>query len=191
MRENQVNPSNLEEIIMALIKTVSPEAAQGEVKDIYDKMMQNVGVVPSPLQLASASPGVLKFHWESIKYFSQHPNLGFGLLSAIRFLVAEHLHYAFCTDFNKSILKKQGLSDEDIEEMIRDPLKAPLEDKEQAMLGFVMKAIKSPEAVAQPDIDQLHDTGWTDRDILDALVHGTNMVGSSILMKAFKMDRVC
>ena len=75
--------------------------------------------------------------------------------------------------------------------MRKDPLKAPLENKEQAMLGFVMKAIKSPDAVEQQDMDQLHDMGWTDRDILDALVHATNMVGASILMKTFKMDVVC
>ena len=59
------------------------------------------------------------------------------------------------------------------------------------MLGFVMKAIKSPDAVVQQDMDHLHDFGWSDRDILDALAHGTNMVGSSILMKTFKMDVVC
>ncbi len=75
------------------------------------------------------------------------PRPGFAMLSTIRFLVAKHLNFAFCTDFNKNILKKQGLSDEDIEEMTKDPLKAPLEDYEQAMLGFVMKAIKSPDAV--------------------------------------------
>jgi len=59
------------------------------------------------------------------------------------------------------------------------------------MLGFVLKAIASPDDVDQQDMDRLHDTGWTDRDILDALAHGTNMVGSSIWMKAFKMDMAC
>jgi hypothetical protein len=176
---------------MAIIQTVSPEKAEGETKKIYDMMLENVGVVPSPLQLASASPGILNFSWESIKYYSQHPTLGFALLSTIRFLVAKHLNYAFCTGFNKTILKKQGLSDDDIDDMIKDPLKAPLEEKEQAMLSFVMKAIKSPDAVEQQDMDKLHDLGWTDRDILDALAHGTNMVGASILMKTFKMDMVC
>ncbi|MFC1533380.1 carboxymuconolactone decarboxylase family protein [Thermodesulfobacteriota bacterium] len=176
---------------MAIIQTVSPEKAEGETKKIYDIMLQNVGVVPSPLQLASASPGILNFNWESIKYYSQHPTLGFALLSTIRFLVSEHLNYAFCRNFNKNILKKQGLSDEDIDEMIKDPLKTPLEDKEQAMLGFVMKAIKTPDSVEQQDMDKLHDMGWKDRDILDSLVHGTNMVGSSILLKTFKMDVVC
>ena len=176
---------------MAIIKTVSPETAEGETKKIYDMMLQHVGVVPSPLQLASASPGILNFQWEAIKYYSQHPTLGFALLSTIRFLVAEHLNYAFCTEFNKTILKKQGLSDEDIDELMKDPRKAPLEDKERAILDFVMKAIKSPDAVEQGDMDQLHDMGWTDRDILDAMVHATNMVGASILMKTFSMDMVC
>ena len=83
------------------------------------------------------------------------------------------------------------MTEEDIERMVEDPFEAPLEDKERAMLGFVMKAIKTPDAVAQEDMDRLHEMGWTDGDILDALAHGTNMVASSILMKTFKLDRTC
>jgi len=54
-----------------------------------------------------------------------------------------------------------------------------------------MKAIETPDAVGKEDMDQLHEVGWTDNDILDALTHGTNMIGSSILMKTFKMDQIC
>jgi len=38
---------------------------------------------------------------------------------------------------------------------------------------------------------QLHDLGWQDSEILEALSHGTNMISSSILMKTFKMDQAC
>ncbi len=85
----------------------------------------------------------------------------------------------------------QGMSEEDIEKIVDDPLQAPLEDKERDMLAFVMKAIETPAAVVQEDMDHLHELGWTDSDILDALTHGTNMIGSSILMKTFKMDQTC
>ena len=85
----------------------------------------------------------------------------------------------------------QGLSDEDIEKMEKDPLQAPLDDKDRAMVSFVMKAVKSPDDIAAQDVERLHDHGWTDSDILDALAHGTNMIGSSILMKTFKMDQTC
>ena len=176
---------------MALIQTVEPDQAEGQVKEVYDFMQQNTGVIPAPLQLASASPRMLDTAWQSIQYYSQHPTLGFGLLSSIRYLVAQEYDYTFCTGFNKNFLKMQGLTDEDIEKMEDDPLQTPLDDKDRAMVAFVMKAVKSPDAVEQPDMDQLHELGWTDSDILDALAHGTNMVASSILMKTFKMDQAC
>ena len=59
------------------------------------------------------------------------------------------------------------------------------------MLAFVMKAINTPDAVVKEDMDHLHEVGWTDNDILDTLAHGTNMIGSSILLKTFKMDQTC
>ncbi len=176
---------------MALIQTIEPDKAEGKVKEIYDFMQENAGVTPAPMQLASASPWMLDMVWQSIQYFTQHPNLGFGLLSSIRYLVAQQYDYAFCTDFNRKMLMMQGLSDEDIEKMVNDPLQAPLDDKDRAMVSFVMKAIKSPDAVEKQDVEKLHGHGWTDSDILDAMAHGTNMIGSSILMKTFKMDQTC
>ena len=176
---------------MALIQTVEPDKAEGKVKEIYDFMQKNAGVIPAPLQLASASPQMLDMVWQSIQYYTQHPNLGFGLLSSIRYLVAQQYDYAFCTGFNRKMLNMQGLTDEDIEKMEKDPLQAPLDDKDRAMVAFVMKAIKTPDAVEKQDVEQLHDLGWTDSDIMDAMAHGTNMIASSILMKAFKMDQTC
>ena len=176
---------------MALIQTVKSDKAEGKTKEIYDFMQKNAGVVPAPLQLSSASPHMLDMVWQSIQYYTQHPNLGFGVLSTIRYLVAQQYDYAFCTNFNKNFLMMQGMSEDDIQKIAEDPLQAPLEDKERAMLAFVMKAVKTPDTVAEGDMQQLRDMGWTDADILDALTHGTNMIGSSILMKAFKMDSTC
>ena len=176
---------------MAIIQTVSHEAAEGEIKEMYDMMMENVGMIPAPMELASASPGMFNMLKKSIMYYTQHPNLGFGLLSAIRYLVAKQYDFVFCTSFNKDFLEKQGMSEDDIKKMTEDPFQAPLEDKDRAMLDFVMKAVKTPDAVAREDMDQLHEMGWLDSDILDALAHGTNMIGSSILMKTFKLDRAC
>ena len=178
-------------VIMSLIQTVDPEKAEGEVKEIYDAMQQNIGTIPSPMQLASASPQMMKMMWQSIQYYTQHPNLGFGLLSTIRYLVAEAYDYAFCINFNKNFLKMQGMSDDDIEKTTQDPSQAPLDDKDRAMVAFVLNTIKSPTAVTRADIDQLHDLGWEDRDILDALAHGCSMIGPSIMMKAFQMDITC
>jgi len=176
---------------MALIQTVAHDQAEGDTKEAFDTLKGMIGVVPTPIKMASASPALLSIMWQSLKYFTQHPNLSFPLLSTIRFLVARKYDYVYCTDFNKNFLLQQGMSEDDIDQIIRDPEQAPLEDKDRAMLGFVMKAIQTPEAVALEDMDRLHAFGWTDTDILDALAHGTNMIGASIMMKAFKMDQAC
>jgi alkylhydroperoxidase family enzyme len=105
--------------------------------------------------------------------------------------VSQQYDYQFCTGFNRKMLKIQGLSDEDIEKMENDPLQAPLDDKDRAMVAFVIRAIKTPDAVEKQNVDQLHDLGWMDSDIMDAMAHATNMIASSILMKTFKMDQAC
>ena len=176
---------------MAIIKTKTPETAQGEVKEILETVQGMMNTIPGPMELASASPWMIKNVWGSVQYFSQHPNLGFGLLSAIRYLVARESEFAFCTEFNKNFLQLQGMTAADIEEMATDPSKAPLEDKDRALLAFVTRAIKDPDAVGQEDMDRLHDMGWADSDILEAMAHGANMVASGILMKTFKMDAAC
>lgn len=176
---------------MALITTVEPGSAEGQTKEIYDTMQKLAGVVPAPLQLASASPWMLDMMWQSVQYYSRHPRLGFGVLSAIRYLVARHYDYAFCTGFNKKFLLLQGMSEADIEKMEQDPLQVPLDDKDRSLAAFVIKAIKTPNTVEKDDMDRLRELGWTDGDVLDAVAHGTNMVGSSILMKTFKMDQAC
>ena len=176
---------------MAIIKTHTPETAEGDVKEILDTVQGMMNTIPGPMELASASPWMIKNVWASVQYFSQHPNLWFGLLSAIRYLVAQQSDFAFCTGFNKNFLQLQGMTEEDIEKMEADPTQAPLEDKDRALLSFVTKAIKDPDTVGQEDMDHLRDLGWADSDILEAMAHGANMVASSILMKTFKMDVTC
>ena len=176
---------------MSIINTVKPEEAEGEIKAMYDLMLENAGIVPAPMQLASASPGMFGMLAKSIGYYSEHPTLGFGLLSAIRFLTAQASDFAFCTGFNKGFLMKQGMTAEDIEKMSDDPSQVPLEDKERELLAFVIKAVKNPETASKEDMERLHEKGWTDRDILDAMAHAANMVASALLMKTFKMDQTC
>lgn len=176
---------------MSLIKTADPQNAEGSIKEAFDLMTKTIGMIPTPLMLFSASPGYFNIQWSGTQYFMAHKALSFGLLSSIRYLIAKKHDFVFCTNFNHDFLKKQGLTDEDIQKMTEDPGAAPLEDRERALLAFVVKAIETPEAVAQADMDGLHDHGWEDKDILDAVIHGLGMVVGNTLMKAFKMDIAC
>jgi alkylhydroperoxidase family enzyme len=176
---------------MALIETISPEKAEGKMKEAYDMFLKHLGVVPKPLEMMSASPAVFDQQLGRISYYNDHPTLGFALLSHIRYLVAHDLKYSFCMDFNRHILKKQGLSDEDIRRMEADPTKSMLEEKDSAMLAFVVKAVKDPGSVKAEEINRLKEMGWKDRDLVDALAHGVSMIDHSIMMQVFQIDQEC
>ena len=175
---------------MALIQTVSRENAEGKVKDVYDKMMETVGTIPKPLKMLSVSPELLSMQMEPMGYFMAHPTLTFPLLAHIRLLVAHHFNYGYCVEFNSGILQMFAeVTDEQLDATLADPAGARLDEKELALLQFVLKAIKTPDAVGEEDIAPLHVLGWTDRDIFDATAHGADMVRHGTLFKAFKMDQ--
>lgn len=176
---------------MALIRTVSPDQAEGSMKEAYDMFMEYLGVIPKPLQLMSASPAIFDLQLQRIRYYNDHPTLGFPLLAHIRYLVSRDLNYPFCTDFNEYILKRQGLTDEDVEKLSKDPSDSLLEEKDAAMLTFVVKAVKDPSSVSAGEILRLKDMGWEDRDLMDALAHGANMIDHSIMMAVFRMNQEC
>lgn len=176
---------------MALIKTVSPENAEGQMKEAYDMFMERLGVIPKPLRMMSASPGIFTQQLQRIQYYTDHPTLGFPLLAHIRYLVSQNLNYRFCTDFNKHILKKQGLTEDDIRRLEADPAQSLLEEKDAAMLTFVVKAVGEPSSVEADEIEKLKEMGWEDRDLVDALAHGVNMIDHSIMMEVFQIDQEC
>jgi hypothetical protein len=176
---------------MALINTVSPGKAEGIIKEAYDMFLEKLGVIPKPLEMMTASPAIFEQQLQRIHYYTEHPTLSFALLSHIRYLVSQNLSYRFCTDFNKHILKKQGLEEEDIHQLEADPTKSLLEGKESAMLAFVVKAVKAPGSVEADEIKSLKEMGWEDRDLVDALAHGVNMIDHSIMMEVFQMDQDC
>jgi len=173
---------------MALLNFVDPEKAEGEVKESYDMFLNSIGQVPKPFQMMSVSPGLMKVQQEVLKYFMNHPTLSLPLMTLIRYLSATACSYDFCINFNQNLLKMQGMEDAELEAVKKNPSTAPLEDKEVAMLVFVVNTLNKPQEVKQADVDNLRSQGWADRDIFDAVVHGANMFNANILMTAFQLD---
>jgi hypothetical protein len=154
---------------MALIKTVQPENAEGIIKEGYSMFMEHMGIVPKPMEMLSASPALFEQGLKRIHYYSTHPTLSFALLAHIRYLAAHSLNYSFCMDFNKAMLKKQGVEEADFQKMEEDPSKSLLEENENAMLAFVINAMKSPGSATPNDIQKLKNLGWEERDVVPFL----------------------
>ena len=174
---------------MAIIKTVDPAQAEGKVAELYEQMQQNIGFIPNAFQLYSVNPAMLEEHWKYIGYHIQHPSLSGKLMTMIRLLVSIDLRCDYCININSHILSNDlGMSKEQIETMIKDPEQAPLDDKEKALLLYMVRTTADSNAASQADIDVLHEKGCSDQEIFDALHHGARQVAADIMLNAFKVE---
>ncbi len=175
---------------MSLIQTVSPANATGEIAAVYSALQARMGFVPNGLQLRSASPALLKLQMEGLGYFMQHPSLSMPLLACIRMLVSQKTDCAYCVDLNGGMLiNMMGWTPDQVAATRADPAAANLPAREVAMLKFVLKGVADSLSITAADLDALRALDWSDRDILDGLYHGANMVAGDILLNAFKVEK--
>jgi len=120
-----------------------------------------------------------------IGYYRNHQALSPELLTCIRFAAATHFDNIACISFNSSLLKRQGVTDQELDNLLNDPMQAPLEDKDKAMLSFVIKAIKG--RVADDELERLQRLGFADSDILDAISHGFSIFAPGRMLRFLKM----
>lgn len=169
---------------MFILDYQKPEQATDGVADIYAHFLGR-SEVPAPLQLLSASPAMLGLQFEQIRYFMGHERVNFPVLAAIRFLAASQICFDHCQVLNRTWLSKSGLSDHDLDNLLRGEPVAVFSDAENALLHVVRKVL-AKEAVHEKEMETLRGLGWKDSDILDACAQGTAIIGMSYLIKAFE-----
>ncbi len=175
---------------MALIPLTSPAEAQGKLAELYASAEQFFGSVPNNVRLLGVSPAILENQLYFAQYFMKHPTLSAPLMAMVRLLVAKACKSEYCDSFNVGMLKHRvGLSDEQINAARSNPEKAPLNDKDKAMLLFVLKATAEPQSVSEADLAKLRGMGWADMDIFDAVAHGARAVATNIIFDTFKIDQ--
>ncbi len=170
---------------MTLLHIANPEDQTPAIQDIFENFTNLVGEVPKPLQMLSVSPKLFMLHSDQINYFSNHSKLSFALLTCIRYLTAKRMNYTACIEFNKTLLEKQGMTIDHINAMENDTSSAPLEEKEMALLAFVINGLE--QDTTEQEMIHLRRQGWSDQDIFDATSHCFSMIPMGKMMQLFKI----
>jgi len=175
---------------MSILNTVTPEAATGEVAEIYAQIQNAWGHVPTAIQVFSANPFLLKHQWEYYGSVMQHPTLSMPLTACIRMLVSQAGHCDYCIDMNAGMLiNAAGWTPEQVAATRADFSDSPLSGPEKTLLGLVLKMTRDSSSVTSEDLQAARDAGWSDGDILDAVNHGARMVAGDIVINGFKVER--
>jgi len=173
---------------IALIETVSPEKATGEVAKVYQDINATWGVIPNPIKLYSTNPQMLKNKFESYKHSGTHKSVDGKFQAMIRMLVSKQHDCEYCVGLNEGMLINVfKIPANDVMAMKKDASKAPLAEKEKALLLFVLKATNDSKSTTKEDIENLRKLGWSDAEIFFATSYAADMVAFDILINAFKV----
>ncbi|WP_123105192.1 carboxymuconolactone decarboxylase family protein [Acidithiobacillus sulfuriphilus] len=175
---------------MTILQTIAPEEASGKTAELFHEIEGAFGRVPAVVQVYGLSPEILAQQWDGIQYYRHHPRLGAALLATIRMLVSQANQCDYCVGFNEAMLINHlGQSPEAVAATKRDPRAAPLSDGEKAMLLLVLKAVQTPASLTREDVEAVLAQGWTESDVLDAVVHGARNQMADVIINAFKVER--
>lgn len=173
---------------MSLIPRITTENTDNQqIKDTFAMFEQALGAIPEPLRLIANSPGLFALQVGQLGYYRDHEKLSPELLAMIRFTSATFFENTACIEFNSALLKKQGMTESELAKIVTEPIQAPLEKNEHALLSFVVKAIKDQTSATPEEISDLQDLGWRDSDIVDAVNHGFLMFAPGKMLKLFDM----
>lgn len=168
---------------MFMLQTTPKEQLTGKAAEVFARFPAQVGV-PEPLQLLSASPGLVGVMSASMEYYAGHPDLGFELLAAIRLLASRVVDGPACIRFNSGLLRAAGLEESELAALPEGG--GAFSQAERALLGFVVRALREPASVGAAELDALRALGWQDAAILDAMHQAAFMQVPALLLKVFQ-----
>jgi uncharacterized peroxidase-related enzyme len=175
---------------MSYLKTVTTSDATGDLAEIYQEITAAFGGVPAIMQAWSVVPFHLRQQWEFIKHSMHNENLSRALQACIRMTVSQATACAYCIDMNAGMLINMfGWTPEQVAATQADPANANLDEREKAVLLFVLKAVKDSTSTTQADIDALRAVGYSDQDIFDGLALAARMVAADIISNALHVER--
>ena len=157
-----------------------------DTKVLLRALKQKLGSVPPHWELfAALNPVRFKMFLDEINYLMEHPRIDRDFFAMLRYAVACDNGYAYCEKFDRSLLLAKGYTIEQLHGLEGKSKQIPLDARHQKLFGGVMQALQAPKSFDDGNIAKLHEAGWSDADIFDAIDHGAFLHKFARILKAY------
>jgi uncharacterized peroxidase-related enzyme len=150
---------------MAYIQTIPQAEATGLLKEVYDQVIEDSGVVDNGVRAFSLRPAA-HAAWQQLRD-TIRSNMDSRRYELVTLAAAASLQCSYCTLAHGAILASEFFSPEQVELMTHDYRNAGLEPADVAMMAYAEKIGRHAYKVTPEDIDGLRAHGFSDADILD------------------------
>lgn len=158
---------------MSWITTVSPEDAQGELAELYDRVAGADGQVDQVLQVHSLRPHTLEGHMALYRNVLHHRGnrLPGWFLEAIGVFVSRLNGCDYCVRHHREGMRR-AIDDEERfrvvdEALSQDRWRDAFDDHQQAMLAYARALALRPDHIRRIVIEDMHEEGVDDGEILE------------------------
>ncbi len=103
-------------------------------------------------------------------YLLKETHLPYFVKEAIALLVSQENSCKMCVDVHKKIAKMLGLSEEQISQILEGIDAIEADEKTKALLRFAVRSSRKDNyKITKEEIDALKSSGWSDKEILEAV----------------------
>ena len=153
---------------MPYIEVIPDEAAEGELREVYDEIKEKRGKLSSVLMIQSLNPRSIRKHMDLYltTMFGKSP-----LKRAQREMVAVVVSAAnkcpYCIKHHAIALQHFWKDEAKVEALVKDYRTAGLSEKDQLLCAFAQQLTRDPSASSPEKPKQMRAAGITDREIHD------------------------
>ncbi len=158
---------------MTWIKTIAYAAAEGRLKQLYDRIKGPGNKVDNIMMAHSLRPHTMEGHMALYKYVLHHfsNTVPEWFLEALGVLVSRINHCDYCVEHHFAGLRRL-LKDDDRSAAVRAALESgafesAFDAREQSALRYAVKLTESPATTCLGDVEAMHAAGFDDGEILE------------------------
>lgn len=154
---------------MPWIQTIPPEAAAGELAQLYEGIAAARGGIAEVHRVQSLHPRAMRAHLELYRaVLFGRSSLARVTRERIAVVVSATNRCAYCVAHHAEALRQLGDPPEVVDALAADTIPANLTSAEAEVLRWARTAVSEPHASGEAGVSSLRAAGLDDRGVLDA-----------------------
>ena len=152
---------------MSWIAEIHERAAEGRLKDCYERIRKALGRVIPFYRAYSVSPQLLGAHLDFYGALGAPGALSKLRREYIATAVSAENGCAHCTQLHGGFLRALGADPALVRRLATEPATAPLPPDDRAIVDYALKLTRAPRAMTRADVEALRGHGCSDALIFE------------------------
>lgn len=153
---------------IAAIPVPDPSTAEPDIRELYDRCIEKLGLVPNVLVAYGVNPAKLRNFMAMYNELMLAPS-GLSKLERemVAVVVSSHNRCYYCLVAHGQAVRALSGDPELGEMLVMNYRVAPLDARQRAMLDFAWTLTATPHLITEADREALRAVGFSDADIFD------------------------